>query len=142
MNNQDIAKHSAAMLDLFEAEQQRILLLDPKERAMQHNYQKTMAVCYELRTFIRSIDAKPSAVLEAAPASSAMAQAVDAVTVPRELFDELIDMAQDEASAYHLSHKGYKPEQHAQRDKVIAAARSILESQQSPVQASDAGSQG
>lgn len=79
--------------------------------------------------------------LEAAPASSVSAQAVDAVSVPRELFDELIDMAQDEASAYHLSHKGYKPEQHAQRDKVISDARA-LQSQQSPVQASDAGRQG
>lgn len=59
MNNQNIAKHAATMLDLFEAEQQRILLLDPKERAMQHNYQRTMAVCYELRTFIRALEAKP-----------------------------------------------------------------------------------
>lgn len=49
-------------LDLFEAEQQRILSLDPRERAMQHNYSRTMAVCYEFREFIRkqAIDAGQS----------------------------------------------------------------------------------
>lgn len=133
MNNQDIAKHSAAMLDLFEAEQQRILLLDPKERAMQHNYQKTMAVCYELRTFIRSIDAKPSAVLEAAPASSASAQAVDA-SEPE---------AKGNISAWLR--------RRAHNDLVMIPGRlagqiadhiDSLQSQQSPVQASDAGRQG
>ena len=62
MNNQDIAKHSAAMLDLFEAEQQRILLLDPKERAMQHNYSRTMTVCYEFREFIRKLQSQQSSV--------------------------------------------------------------------------------
>jgi hypothetical protein len=121
MNNQDIAKHSAAMLDLFEAEQQRILLLDPKERAMQHNYQKTMAVCYELRTFIRSIDAKPSAVLEAAPASSAMAMQAENKTL-RELVETLYD-AECDCDACN-------------------SARDFLQSQQSPVQASDAGRHG
>lgn len=112
------------MLDLFEAEQQRILLLDPKERAMQHNYQRTMAVCYELRTFIRSIDAKPSAVLEAAPASSASAQAVD-------------------ARAYHFIEYGMTPEDWEEFKLWMNEKHCPSEqSQQSPVQASDAGRQG
>lgn len=129
MNNQDIAKHSAAMLDLFESEQQRILLLDPKERAMQHNYQKTMAVCYELRTFIRSIDAKPSAVLEVAPASSAMAmQAVDA-----RRYLQIRNATPELANKY--AHYG-----HESLDEILD--RDSMQSQQSPVQASDAGRQG
>lgn len=59
MNTKENAAH---VLDLFEAEQHRVLALDPRERGMQHNYSRTMSVCYELRQFINKLpDAKDQA---------------------------------------------------------------------------------
>lgn len=40
-------------IDDFEAEQMRLLQLDPRERGMQANYSRVMGVMYEVRQFLR-----------------------------------------------------------------------------------------
>lgn len=43
-------------LDDFEAEQLRLLQLDPRERGMQANYSRVMGVMYEVRQFLKAKD--------------------------------------------------------------------------------------
>jgi hypothetical protein len=50
----------AEFLDAFEAEQLRLLQLDPRERGMQANYSRTMGVMYEVRQFLRSRFKEPT----------------------------------------------------------------------------------
>jgi hypothetical protein len=47
---------AAKFLDLYEAEQLRRLQLDPRERAMQANYQQTMHVLYGMREMLAALN--------------------------------------------------------------------------------------
>lgn len=51
----NMKENAAHVLDLFEAEQQSVLALDPRERGMQHHYSQTMSTCHELRQFIAKL---------------------------------------------------------------------------------------
>lgn len=73
----------AKFIDEFEAEQKRVLQLDPRERGMQAHYSRVMIVVYDMREFLRKrIDVPAIHPLKVDMASAPMAAQTAPVNVP------------------------------------------------------------